>query len=465
MTIELKVPAVGESIQEVQIGRWLKKPGESVGADESVVELETDKASMEVPSPAAGILTEIVKQEGESVAVGDVIAYVDAGGGEKLAQKKSSEKKSSDGASGDAKKAAQPKSSDAAPRRDKDGAPKQEHPKRPEKIPAQEVKDRSDELEPKRADTSNQRDQQPPVPVTPAARRALREYGLTAAEVETQGKRLRAADVEQHVEKQRREEQSEITPDKGAATTGQLAKEPAAELAGDLEQVVPMSLIRRRIAKRLVEAQHNAALLTTFNEIDMSAVMQLREKYRQQFQDKYGIKLGFMSFFVKAVVDALKQFPGLNGEIREGDKIVYRNYYHIGVAIGSAHGLVVPVLRFAERMSFAEIEQAIADFAQRARDKRLKPEELEGGTFTISNGGVYGSLLSTPIVNPPQSGVLGMHAIQDRPVAREGQVVIRPMMYVALTYDHRIVDGSESVSCLKRIKEAIEEPSRMLIEV
>jgi 2-oxoglutarate dehydrogenase E2 component (dihydrolipoamide succinyltransferase) len=214
----------------------------------------------------------------------------------------------------------------------------------------------------------------------------------------------------------------------------------------------------------LVQAQQQAALLTTFNEIDMSAVQELRETYREPFQQKYGIKLGFMSFFVKAVVDALKQQPELNTEIRDG-QIVYRHYYHIGIAIGSAKGLVVPVLRFAERLSFAEIEQAIDDFARRAAENKLGPNELQGGTFTITNGGVYGSLLSTPIVNPPQSGVLGMHAIQDRPVAREGQVVIRPMMYVALTYDHRIVDGREAVTFLKRVKETIEEPSRMLLEV
>jgi 2-oxoglutarate dehydrogenase E2 component (dihydrolipoamide succinyltransferase) len=233
---------------------------------------------------------------------------------------------------------------------------------------------------------------------------------------------------------------------------------------GELEEVVPMSLIRRRIAERLVQAQQQAALLTTFNEIDMSAVNELRAAYRDQFQKKYGVKLGFMSFFVKAVVDALKGQPELNAEIRQ-DQIVYRNYYHIGVAIGSPKGLVVPVLRFAERMSFAEIERSIDDLARRAADNKLKPHELEGGTFTITNGGVFGSLLSTPIVNPPQSGVLGMHAIQDRPVAREGQVVIRPMMYVALTYDHRLIDGREAVTFLKRIKEAIEDPARMLLEV
>jgi 2-oxoglutarate dehydrogenase E2 component (dihydrolipoamide succinyltransferase) len=231
-----------------------------------------------------------------------------------------------------------------------------------------------------------------------------------------------------------------------------------------MEEFVPMSLIRRHIAERLVQAQQQAALLTTFNEIDMAAVKELRTLYRDRFRQKYGVKLGFMSFFVKAVVDALRGQPKLNAEIR-GRQVVYRHYHHIGIAIGSAKGLVVPVLRYAERLSFAEIEQAIDDFASRAASNKLEPQELEGGTFTITNGGIYGSLLSTPIVNPPQSGILGMHAIQDRPVAREGQVVIRPMMYVALTYDHRLVDGQEAVSFLVRIKEAIEEPSRMLLEV
>ena len=225
-----------------------------------------------------------------------------------------------------------------------------------------------------------------------------------------------------------------------------------------------MSRLRRTVAERLVQAQHAAALLTTFNEIDMSAIMLLRKEYGDAFQQKYNVKLGFMSFFVKACIDALKQFPALNAEVR-GTNIVYHNFYDIGVAIGSGKGLVVPVLRNTERMSFAEIEVAIGDFARRAKENKLKVDELQGGTFTISNGGVYGSLLSTPIVNPPQSGVLGMHAIQDRPVAREGNVVIRPMMYVALTYDHRLVDGREAVSCLKRIKDTIESPARMLMEV
>jgi 2-oxoglutarate dehydrogenase E2 component (dihydrolipoamide succinyltransferase) len=244
-------------------------------------------------------------------------------------------------------------------------------------------------------------------------------------------------------------------------------KAPAAPIpagAARQEEAVPMSLIRRRIAERLVQAQHEAALLTTFNEIDMSAVMQMRKQYRDQFQEKFGCKLGFMSFFTKATIEALKEFPALNAEVR-GREIVYRNFFDIGIAIGGGRGLVVPVLRNAERLSFAEIEQQIADFAGRAEANKLRPDELTGGTFTITNGGVYGSLLSTPIINPPQSGVLGLHAIQQRPIALDGQVVIRPMMYVALTYDHRIVDGREAVTFLRRIKDIIEQPARMLLEV
>ncbi|HWP35530.1 MAG TPA: dihydrolipoyllysine-residue succinyltransferase, partial [Thermodesulfobacteriota bacterium] len=251
-------------------------------------------------------------------------------------------------------------------------------------------------------------------------------------------------------------------PPEPAARPGVAAPRPAPPARE--EEAVPMSLLRRRIAERLVQAQRTAALLTTFNEIDMSAVIALRKAHQEAFQARYGVRLGFMSFFVKATIDALKQYPELNAEIR-GDQIVYRNYYDIGIAVGGGRGLVVPVLRNAERMSFAEIELAIADFARRAEENRLTVEELQGGTFTITNGGVYGSLLSTPIVNPPQSGILGLHAIQDRPVARDGQVVIRPMMYVALTYDHRIVDGREAVSFLRRIKEVIETPARMLLEV
>jgi len=293
---------------------------------------------------------------------------------------------------------------------------------------------------------------------------------LRASEVEAKGDSLRRKDVLRHVETQK--DRTEKAEPPAPAKDSSIKRPPPVavpraaerEAADELEEVVPMSLIRRRIAERLVSAQQNAALLTTFNEIDMTAIKELRAAYRDAFQAKYGVKLGFMPFFVKATIDALKETPTLNAEIR-GDKIVYRRFFNIGIAVSSAKGLVVPVLRGTDRLSFAEIEQAINDFSQRAADNKLEPKDFEGGTFTISNGGVFGSLLSTPIVNPPQSGVLGMHAIQDRPVARDGQVVIRPMMYVALTYDHRLVDGREAVTFLRRVKETVEDPSRMLLEV
>jgi 2-oxoglutarate dehydrogenase E2 component (dihydrolipoamide succinyltransferase) len=449
MSVELKIPDVGESIREVQIGRWLKREGDSVGQDENVVELETDKASMELPAPAAGVIGKILKREGEVVGVGEVVGYIETDGAAK-------------------KDAAPPKEIKSGKKSETQPAP---------------VDDTQAKSEAEPAAATKQKNEKPaePVPVTPAARRALRDYGLTATDIESKGPRIHRRDVLRYVEEHKTKPESradQAQPDGGNETATKAPKDegktnkltkaeskkrPSAT-EGMLEEVVPMSLIRRRIAERLVEAQQNAALLTTFNEIDMSAVKQLRETHRDNFQKKYGVKLGFMSFFVKATVDALREQPELNAEIR-GDQIVYRHYHHIGIAIGSAKGLVVPVLRFAERLSFAEIEQTIDDFSRRAAENKLGPQELEGGTFTITNGGVFGSLLSTPIVNPPQSGVLGMHSIQDRPVARDGQVVIRPMMYVALTYDHRIVDGREAVTFLKRIKDAIEDPARLLLEV
>jgi 2-oxoglutarate dehydrogenase E2 component (dihydrolipoamide succinyltransferase) len=452
MSIELKIPEVGESVHEVQIGRWLKREGDTVAQDENVVELETDKASMELPAPAAGVLRQILKREGEMVVVGDVIGYLE---------------------NGDQAKTKKPEPAEA---------PKSESDATNEAPPAEVKKD-----QPVANDKSAVKKSEPvaksakhagDVVVTPAARRALREHGLKPNEVEAKGESLRRKDVLRHVESQKEQktslEKTEVpAPPKDSSKKPPLGRELGAgrrpmvavpEADSDLEEVVPMSLIRRRIAARLVQAQQQAALLTTFNEIDMTAVKGLRATYREAFQTKYGVKLGFMPFFVKAAVDALKETPALNAEIR-GDKIVYRRYYNIGMAVSSTKGLVVPVLRNTERLSFAAIEQAINDFSQRAAGNKLDPKDFEDGTFTISNGGVFGSLLSTPIVNPPQSGVLGLHAIQDRPVAREGQVVIRPMMYVALTYDHRLIDGREAVIFLRRIKETIEEPSRMLLEV
>jgi 2-oxoglutarate dehydrogenase E2 component (dihydrolipoamide succinyltransferase) len=427
MPLELKVPTVGESITEVEIGGWLKKQGDVVQKDEPVVTLESEKATVELPAPETGTITQVLKQKGDVAKVGEVIAILEKDGQanvvQKPAERKTEEKPEP--------KAAPEPGGIARAASDSGGTPR----------PATESK------------PSEKR-------VMPAAQRALEEHGLSAEQVEATGPggRLLKEDVLRYVES--KDQKRSVPP----AQVPPVSKAEAAPSPDRQEEVIPMSRLRRTVAERLVQAQHAAALLTTFNEIDMSAVMTLRKEYGDAFQQKHNVKLGFMSFFVKACIDALKQFPALNAEVR-GTDIVYHNFYDIGVAIGSGKGLVVPVLRNAERMSFAEIEVAIGDFGRRAKENKLKVDELQGGTFTISNGGVYGSLLSTPIVNPPQSGVLGMHAIQDRPVARDGNVVIRPMMYVALTYDHRLVDGREAVSCLKRIKETIESPARMLMEV
>lgn len=429
MRVELRVPASGESITEVQVADWLKRTGDHVRQDEPVVLLETDKAAMELPSPISGVLTEIVKQTGQAAKIGDVLAYLDDTPRPEVT--------------------AAVASPGAAPPADAAVAPVGESPR-----------------------------------VMPSARRLMAERGVAPEQVTPTGPgdRLLKEDVLRHLEEPRESPATvsaprpataapaPVAPAMGAPGTpaaGTVAPAPTlgarAEVARE-EEAVPMSLLRRRVAERLVQAQQSAALLTTFNEIEMSAVIALRRTHQEAFQQRHGVKLGFMSFFVKTAIEALKQVPGLNAEIR-GTDIVYRNYFDIGIAVGSDRGLVVPVLRNAERSSFAEIETAIADFAGRAQANRLTPEELQGGTFTISNGGVYGSLLSTPIVNPPQSGVLGLHAIQDRPVAREGQVVIRPMMYVALTYDHRIVDGREAVGFLRHVKESMEDPARLLLEI
>jgi 2-oxoglutarate dehydrogenase E2 component (dihydrolipoamide succinyltransferase) len=429
MPIELRVPAVGESITEVEIGGWLKKKGDPVAKDEPVVTLESEKATMELPAPNSGTITEILKQRGEVAKVGEVIGLL-------------SEETSADGGGARAGAASTEKAEGVSPAK----------------------------LESKPSTTR----------IMPAAEKALAEHGLSPGQVQPTGPggRMLKEDVLRQVARGQAEPPSKGSAGRERPASPEVAQPvvsslvqtvPAAAsppgLTGSRDQeVVPMSRLRRTVAERLVQAQQAAALLTTFNEIDMSGVMALRKEYGDAFQKRYNVKLGFMSFFVKASVDALKQYPAINAEV-SGANIVYHNYFDIGVAVGGGKGLVVPVLRNAEHMSFADIELAIADFGQRARENKLKVGELQEGTFTISNGGVYGSLLSTPIVNPPQSGVLGMHAIQERPVARDGAVVIRPMMYVALTYDHRIVDGREAVSFLKRIKDVIENPTRMLMEV
>lgn len=434
MAIELKVPEVGESITEVMIGTWKKGLGEQVAADESVVEIESDKATVELPAPSSGVISQILKQAGEQATVGEVIGYLDAVGA-----------------------AAQAPAAPAA------------SPSLPPQPQSVDVRRREGStmigsVQPAASGAG---------PVMPAAARVLGEAGVPPQTVAGTGpgNRVTKSDAVAAVAGSAQPIASApppaapvaAAPPAGAPAlsgTTALAANSTAERA---ERAVLISPIRRRIAERLVEAQHEAALLTTFNEVDMSAVMSVRKKFKDSFTDRHGVKLGFMSFFVRAAVEALRAVPQVNAEFRD-PHIVYRDYCDIGIAVGGGKGLVVPVLRNAEQMNFAEIEQAIGEFARRAADNKLKLEELQGGTFTISNGGVYGSMMSTPIINPPQSGILGLHAIQERPVAVDGQVVIRPMMYLALTYDHRLVDGREAVTFLKRVKETIEDPTRLMLE-
>jgi 2-oxoglutarate dehydrogenase E2 component (dihydrolipoamide succinyltransferase) len=419
MSVELRVPEVGESITEVQIGSWLKSEGDRVERDEALVEIESDKATLELPAPVSGVLSKVLAKKGSIVKVGDLIAELAEGA-----------------SSGNGAKAVPAKATPAAPAAPaaKPAAPATPAASGPAATPAA------------------------PPRVMPAAVRALAEAGLSAAEVKASGPggRLLKEDVAAHVARLGTKPAAAGSPlDRVNTTVSADAR---------AEEAVPMSPMRVRIAERLKNAQNTAALLTTFNEVDMSGVIALREELKEPFQEKYGVKLGFMSFFVKAAVDALMRFPQVNAEIRDRE-IVYKNYYDIGIAVGGGKGLIVPVLRNAERLSFAEIETAVADFGARAKENKILLEELQGGTFTISNGGVYGSLLSTPIVNPPQSAILGLHAIHKRPVAVNDEVVIRPMMYVAVTYDHRIIDGRESVTFLKQIKDLIERPTRMLLGI
>ena len=405
MALELKVPEVGESITEVMIGIWKKQEGDAVATDESVVEIESDKATVELPAPGGGTISKILKGSGERATVGEVIGYMELAG------------------------------AGAAPAPTAAPAAAPPTPAAPPPTAASAVR------------------------VMPAAARVLGEAGVAAAAAVATGPggRITKADAQQAV--------AAAAAPLAARAPAPVATVPAMAAAGGREERYQLiSPIRQRIAERLVAAQHEAALLTTFNEVDMSAVMALRNKFKDLFLERYGVKLGFMSFFVRAAVEALQAVPQVNAEFRE-PHIVYRDYFDIGIAVGGGKGLVVPVIRNAEMLSFAQIEMTIGDFAKRAGANKLKLEELQGGTFTISNGGVYGSMLSTPIINQPQSGILGLHAIQERPMAVNGQVVIRPMMYLALTYDHRLVDGREAVTFLKRIKDTIEDPSRLMLEV
>ena len=409
MAIELKVPSAGESITEVTIVEWVKNEGDHADADETIALIETDKANVELPAPQAGVITKILKGADENAEVGEVIGYMEPG-------------EANGGGGGAPAKATAPKA--AAPQAAPEAAPA-----------AQPAKKAAPKIAAVPEPSAS------PALASPSVRRVMREQHIDPGTVQPSGPG-------------------------GRITYGDLRPPQQVPVSGGSrdEERVAMTRLRRRIAERLVHAQQTAALLTTFNEVDMGPVMALRKSYKEQFLERHGVKLGFMSFFVKAAVEALKAFPALNAYI-DGTDVVYHDFYDIGVAVGGGRGLVVPVLRNAERMSFAQVEKTIGDLGRRARDNALKPEELQGGTFTISNGGVYGSMMSTPIVNPPQSGILGMHNIVERPVVKDGQIVVAPMMYLALTYDHRIVDGREAVSCLVRIKELVENPSRLLLEV
>ncbi|QDS92775.1 Dihydrolipoyllysine-residue succinyltransferase component of 2-oxoglutarate dehydrogenase complex [Roseimaritima multifibrata] len=426
--IEVKIPTVGESISEVQVGQWLKQEGEWVNKDEDLVEIETEKASVQILAPVSGYLRNVLKQEEEFATVGDVIASIEPA---------------------DAPNDAAPGT--AAPA---DSAPATPAASGSASAPA-----------PAASSAPGDGDK-----IMPAAQRMLDDFGLKASQVQATGPggRLLKEDVQAFL---RSGQGKPAAPPAAPAAVPAAPRQPVRDASlvttgghNRGEEIKPMSMIRRTIASRLVEAQQTAALLTTFNEINMRPVMELRKKYRDAFVDKHGVKLGFMSFFAKAAVEGLRRFPAVNAEVR-GNNVVMRHYYDIGIAIGGGKGLVVPVLRNVEEMSFARIENSIAEFAERAGANQLQPADLDGGTFTISNGGIYGSLLSTPIVNPPQSGILGLHSIQERPVAERGEVVIRPMMYVALTYDHRVVDGREAVSFLKTIKDVMEDPARLFLEV
>jgi 2-oxoglutarate dehydrogenase E2 component (dihydrolipoamide succinyltransferase) len=433
MSIEIRVPTLGESVTEATVGKWFKQAGDAVKVDEPLVELETDKVTVEVPAPASGVLGDILVESGSTVAVGSLLAALKEGAG----------KSAPPAAAAQAPPPPQPSPSQSAPAAHKT--------------------------------TESAHNGTPPP--SPSARKALTEAGLEAAEVQGSGRRgqLLKEDVANAVKSAA---PPAAAPSADAASVTNVVavqpppttivmrdvRLPSAANDGTREERVKMSKLRQTIARRLKEAQNAAAMLTTFNDVDMSAVMALRAQYKDVFEKRHGVKLGFMGLFVKACIQALRDVPSVNAEI-DGDEIVYKNYYHIGVAVGTEKGLVVPVVRDADRLGLAEIEQRITEFGKRARDGKLSIEDMQGGTFTISNGGVYGSLMSTPILNAPQSGILGMHRIEERPVVRSGQVVARPMMYLALSYDHRLVDGKEAVTFLVRVKECLEDPQRFILEL
>jgi 2-oxoglutarate dehydrogenase E2 component (dihydrolipoamide succinyltransferase) len=416
--VEVKVPQLSESVAEATLLQWKKKPGDAVAIDETLIEIETDKVVLEVPAPSAGVMAEIVKPDGSTVVAGDLIAKLDTDGKAAVPSKKPAEKP----AAAQTPAAAMP----AAPTAD--GA------------------------------KSNV--------AMPAAAKMLADAGMSPSQVTGTGKdgRVTKGDVIEAKAKPAPAPTPAPTPAARPGLPEVRAPIDTSDLANRPEQRVPMSRLRQRVAERLVQSQSTAAILTTFNEVNMYPLMELRSRYKDRFEKEHGVKLGFMSFFVKAAVAALKRYPVVNASV-DGTDIVYHGYFDIGIAVGSPRGLVVPILRNADQMTFADIEKKIADFGKRAAEGKLSLEELTGGTFSISNGGVFGSMLSTPIINPPQSAILGIHATKDRPVVEDGQIVVRPMNYLALSYDHRIIDGREAVLALVALKEALEDPARLLLEV
>ena len=447
MAIEITVPALGESVTEATVGQWFKKPGDTVNVDEPLLELETDKVTLEVPAPVAGVLADIKVPQGTTVAVGSVLGSIREGAAASAKAPAITE----------LRPANPPRvPSPVAPTRLLQTSPPAEKPVSPPRsAPAPAI--------------------QGDMPPAPAARKLMEEKGLSADDVPGSGKRgqILKEDVlaaalrpSSHAPADAAAYPPPAVGSAAASTPVPATQMRAPSVPNDAarEERVKMTRLRQTIARRLKDAQNTAAMLTTFNDVDMSAIMHLRNQYKDLFEKRHGVKLGFMGFFVKACIQALREVPAVNGEI-DGQDIVYKNYYHIGVAVGTDKGLVVPVVREADRMSLAEIEQAIADFGRRARDGKLTIEDMQGGTFTISNGGVYGSLLSTPILNAPQSGILGMHRIEERPVVRNGQIVARPMMSLALSYDHRIVDGKDAVTFLVRVKECLEDPQRFVLDL
>ena len=430
---EIRVPALGELVTEATIGKWFKKAGDVVAVDEPVVELETDKVTIEVPSPAAGVLTDVAAKDGETVAVGALLGAIKEGAGAVPAGRPD-------------QKTERAKAVDAGP----------EQPQLKEDRPPAEATARAAPPKTVAAKVAGA-----DMPVAPSVRKLAAETGMDVSAVPGTGKdgRVTKGDMLAAIERAAAQPTPVAQP---VAAIQARAPSPPDDAAR--EERVRMTRLRQTIARRLKDAQNTAAMLTTFNEVDMTEVMALRTRYRELFERRHGVKLGFMGFFVRACVQALKEIPAVNAEI-DGTDIIYKNYYHIGIAVGTERGLVVPVVRDCDQKSLAEIEKAIADFGRRARDGALKIEELQGGTFTITNGGIYGSLMSTPILNAPQSGILGMHKIQERPMVVGGKIEPRPMMYLALSYDHRIVDGREAVTFLVRVKECLEDPARLMLDL